>query len=45
MVAASEDMEPSNGSGEGDKNVDYATRMKQFLGAADLARRQYMLTV
>ena len=31
-VAASEDMEPSNESGEGDKNVDYAIRMKQFLG-------------
>ena len=25
-------MEPSNESGEGDKNVDYAIRMKQFLG-------------
>jgi len=31
LKAASEDMEPSNESGEGDKNVDYAIRMKQFL--------------
>jgi len=32
LDAGSEDMTPTNAKGEGDKNVDYAVRLQQFLG-------------